>query len=244
MAAMIGGAIVAGASLLGGMSSNKANAKQAALDRQFQRENMMNAHQWQVADMRAAGLNPILSATGGSGAKASGGSSLGSQSDVITPAVTSALAARRQSQELDVMKANEDLQKAQTTKAAEDTYLAKQQSATEVFKQHNLAMDEALKLAQHGNTSQDTIKKTAETLTENQRADFVRAQTEQARQSAALTSHSARSAQVEADMDTSKEGKALKWANRTTEAAEGVSSAVRGAINPFHGPARRNHKGR
>ena len=31
------------------------------------------AHQKQVADMRAAGLNPILSATGGSGASASGG---------------------------------------------------------------------------------------------------------------------------------------------------------------------------
>lgn len=46
--------------LLGNYNANRAwrRQKQAA----------QSAHQWEVADLRAAGLNPILSATGGNGA--------------------------------------------------------------------------------------------------------------------------------------------------------------------------------
>lgn len=47
--------------------TNKANAKQAALSREFTREQLQNQHQWEVDDLRAAGLNPILSANSGAG---------------------------------------------------------------------------------------------------------------------------------------------------------------------------------
>ena len=47
--------------------TNKANAKEASKSRDFTREQLQNSHQWEVADLRAAGLNPILSANSGAG---------------------------------------------------------------------------------------------------------------------------------------------------------------------------------
>lgn len=84
--AMVGGALSGGASLLGGMMTNSSNAKRAAEAMEFEarqsKQNLVQqafmsntAHQREVTDLRAAGLNPILSATGGPGAPVGGGSS-------------------------------------------------------------------------------------------------------------------------------------------------------------------------
>jgi hypothetical protein len=70
---MLGSLISGGLGLLGQRSANKANSAQAARSMAFQKEMAQNAHQYEVADLKKAGLNPLLSATGGKGASASGG---------------------------------------------------------------------------------------------------------------------------------------------------------------------------
>lgn len=59
----------------------------AEINNNYQKEAAQNAHQWEMADLKAAGLNPALTATGGSGASLSGGGggSVGASGSGITP---------------------------------------------------------------------------------------------------------------------------------------------------------------
>lgn len=49
----------------------------AAVNHAYQKKFAQNAHQWEMEDLKKAGLNPALTATGGAGASASGGGSFG-----------------------------------------------------------------------------------------------------------------------------------------------------------------------
>ena len=60
-----GGSLLSvGGSLLGGFMQNNATAKAAANAHAFTADMMKNRHQWEVQDLLAAGLNPVLSANG------------------------------------------------------------------------------------------------------------------------------------------------------------------------------------
>lgn len=91
--------ISGGLSLLGGRRRNVAASAQAERQMRFQERMSSTAHQRQVKDLRAAGLNPILSATGGSGASSPGGAQAPVM-DELTPAVATAFQAKRLAAEL------------------------------------------------------------------------------------------------------------------------------------------------
>lgn len=106
------------------------------------KEAAQNAHQWEVGDLRAAGLNPVLSATGGSGATAQ-------PFMATTPAVDAVSSAEKG---MATAKARADMQNA---KAVTDAQVAQLNAGT--AKMYNDMTNDTFRLQNETNLAQSTI---------------------------------------------------------------------------------------
>lgn len=115
--AQLGSAFLASrSSQQGQQQANEANAAEAQKNRDWQERMSNTAHVREVTDLRNAGLNPILSATGGNGASSPLGSTAVHQNTKPNRA------------ELAIA----------TSKMIADTMLAREMAKTETSKQRNL----------------------------------------------------------------------------------------------------------
>lgn len=126
-----GSIISGGAGIAGAVLTNQANSRM--LDRQmdFQRDMSGTAHQREVNDLRAAGLNPMLSALG-SGSAMAPGASMETQDPLagISTGINTGMALRQQKKDLEIADKNLEVMEADRWNKYQQSQAAHSQAAS------------------------------------------------------------------------------------------------------------------
>lgn len=122
-AAMLGGAALSAvSSALGQRSANKQNVALSREQMRFQERMSSTAHQRQVADMKKAGLNPMLSAMqGGASAPVGAMASVENENPDLSGVVSTALESRRLKKDIELAEQQIKNQKAVERKTNAET---------------------------------------------------------------------------------------------------------------------------
>lgn len=198
--AMVGSALLGAAS---SAASNERNIDLSRENRDVQIDLANTAHQREVKDLRRAGLNPILSGTGGAGA-AVPSSSAAQVEDVGGAAVASAEAAGRLKTQMETIKNVEE----DTKLKAEMNKTQRHETVVRAYEVQKRA--EEAKLVHERNRQADIQTQILQEDLSNAKAAAARARTEE-------------------EIDESTLGKGLRWLDRIMRSLHGVGSSA-GAI--------------